>query len=250
MKTRGLLIRVGVDSGQKSGKWNAPCWKDGRFCYVPIPADDPSDRSPYFDHTYAEFKPFVETKGVKWPDHLKNLCHLDPDFSHLTYGDGTKRARRIRRVLGPGTFIVFWAGLRSVETGKTQCSIVGFYWVSHVMNAYEVGELDAHRNAHSRYTRTDKQEDVIVFASPGKSGRLERHIPIGEVMSYPDWKLPQQCVFRKLIKAWGGLESEDGEAIKHGYIQMSSNPPLFTNGHKFLKWWRQKKPKLIHANNT
>lgn len=252
MKTRGLLIRVGVDTSAKGGNWNAPCFKDGRFCYVPIPAGESSSRGSSFDHTYAEFKPFVTAMDVEWPDNLSGLCHLDPDFSHLSYGDSTKRALRIRRVLHPGDFIVFWSGLRLHGTGNDRliCSIIGFFRVAYTINAHQVGLLDSHRNAHTRYETSMSTPDVVVFGSPSESGRLKKHIPIGESMPARGWKSPQQCVYPEYVRAWGGLKNESGSDLKHGYIQKSINPPLFANGDKFLRWFMRKRPKLVHANNV
>src|SRR5580704_17921230 len=76
---QGLLLRVGID--QTAGAWNAPCRLDGRFCYVPIPEDDPSGT--WLDHRYDEFASFVQAIGGQWPGHLpqERVCHLDPDFS-------------------------------------------------------------------------------------------------------------------------------------------------------------------------
>ena len=110
----GLLLRVGIDSN--GGQWNAPCRKDGRSCYVPIPTGKRSDRGSAFDHDYAECQPFVKQLGIEWPVHLSGGCHLDPDFAHLTYGDGNGgRGQRIRDFLSAGDFIVFWAGLRCID---------------------------------------------------------------------------------------------------------------------------------------
>lgn len=238
---KGILLRVGVDS--KSGQWNAPCSTDGRFCYVPIPENDRSKRDAPFNRPYSEFKPFVERFGVRWPPHLSGMCHLDPDFSHLTYGDLNNRGRRIRDFLSPGDFIVFWAGLRSVETQQIVCSIIGFYTVSLIVNASEIGPLDWHRSAHTRYAGGGASEDVVVFAKPDLSGRLHRHIPIG------CFRDRAQRVDRDLLASWGDLCNRNGGDWPDGYIQRSGAPPLLANPEKFLKWLRNQKPKFVHANN-
>jgi hypothetical protein len=238
----GILLRVGIDS--QAGKWNAPCRDDGRFCYVPIPDGRSSNRGPAFDRHYSEFEPYVKHLGVEWPIHLSGTCHLDPDFSHLTYGDGNNRGQRIRDFLAAGDFIVFWSGLRSVHTGEIVCSIVGFYTISSIVNASEVGPLDSHRNAHTRYDGAPDQGDVVVFANPAKSGRLWKHIPIGK---YRD---RAQRVDKNLLDAWGDLENGDGEDWLDGYIQLSGAPPIFRNPARFLKWFWARKPKLVHANNV
>ena len=239
----GILLRVGIDS--KYGKWNAPCRKDGRFCYVPIPDGACSDRGTVFDRYYSEFEPFVKHLGAEWPDHLEGTCHLDPDFGHLTYGDGDGgRGRRIREFVSAGDFIVFWAGLRDLDTDEIVCSIIGFFKVAYVMNASEIGALDAHRNAHTRYLQADEWRNVVVFGNPQKSGRLFKHIPIGR------FRDRAQRVDRKLLSEWGDLQKADGGDWSDGYITLSGQPPIFRDPDKFLKWFWAKKPKLIHANNV
>jgi Nucleotide modification associated domain 3 len=244
----GLLIRVGVDSSKENGAWNVPCSTSGRFCYVPIPADKHSSRGTAFDHTYDEFAPFVRAMGVEWPARLSGLCHLDPDFVHLTYGDGTKRANRIREYLHAGSFVAFWAGMRCIETQKRVCSLVGFFEVAYVTNSYSIGPTDSHRNAHSRLS--DGREDVVIFARPERSGRLKTHIPIGEANLAPGWARAQQCIFPDLLAEWGQLQNDDGSYVKNGYIQRSANPPIFVDPTAFLAWFNRRKPVLIHANNV
>jgi hypothetical protein len=237
----GILLRVGIDS--QAGRWNAPCSVDGRFCYVPIPDGRTSDRGRIFDRHYAEFEPHVKHLGVEWPEHLSGTCHLDPDFNHLTYGDGGSRGGRIRDFLSAGDFIAFWAALRSKETGKLVCSIIGFYTVSAIVNVSELGPLESHRNAHSRYSGTLDRDDVVVFANPEASGRLCKHIQIG---AYRD---RAQRVDRELLRAWGDLENGNGGDWPDSYIQLSGAPPIFRKPARFLKWFWALKPKLVHANN-
>ncbi len=239
----GILLRVGIDS--KEAKWNAPCRKDGRFCYVPVTDGSQSDRGPAFDHDYSEFRPFVEYLGAEWPSHLSGTCHLDPDFSHLTYGDGDRgRGRRIRDFLSAGDFIAFWAGLREIESGEIVCSIIGFFTIAYIVNAAEIGPLDAHRNAHTRYKQSEKWNHVVVVGNPERSGRLRKHLPIG---SFRDGA---QRVDRELLKSWGDLQKADGGIWNDGYITLSGQPPIFRDPAKFSKWFWAKKPKLVHANNV
>jgi hypothetical protein len=239
----GMFLRVGIDS--KSGQWNAPCRSDGRFCYVPIPDGGHSNRGAAFDRYYSEFEPFVKRLGAEWPSHLSDTCHLDPDFGHLTYGDVHNRGQRIRAFLSAGDFIVFWAGLRCLDNSEIVCSIIGFYTIAYIMNASEVGPLDAHRNAHTRYTLSeDNHEDVVVFGKPEKSGRLLKHVPIGR------FRDGAQRVDRNLLAAWDNLQKADGGDWNDGYIHLSGAPPLFRDPDRFLKWFRTQRPKLVHANNV
>lgn len=198
-----------------------------------------------FDHHYDEFVPFVTALGDSWPAGLSGCCHLDPDFSHLTYGDGGSRAQRLREFVIPGGFIAFWAALRwldGAQAGSLVCSIIGFYRVSHVLSAGDVGVLDPHRNAHTRRAGASNDQ-VIVFADPRESGRLRHHIPIGEHRDRA------QRVSPEILAAWGDLRRKSGRLLKDGYIQLSGNPPIFNDPESFLKWFRQQKPEFVHANN-
>jgi hypothetical protein len=237
----GILLRVGVDNA--AGQWNAPCHEDGRFCYVPIPGGT-SDRGAIFNHDYDEFVPWVAHLGVEWPSHLSGTCHLDPDFNHLTYGDGNNRGQRIRDCLGAGDFIAFWAGLRTIQTEDIICSLIGFFTISSVVNATDLGPLDSHRNAHTRHSVRTDSGDVVVFANPARSGRLRRHIPIGQ------FRDRAQRVDSDLLQTWGGLENGGGGDWPDGYIQRSGAPPIFRDPDRFLRWFWARKPKLVHANNV
>jgi hypothetical protein len=69
----------------------------------------------------------VAALGAPWPAGLSGVCHLDPDFAHLTDGDAGSRAQRIREFVVPGSFLVFWAGLRwldGLQPGELVCSII------------------------------------------------------------------------------------------------------------------------------
>ncbi len=240
----GLFYRVGIDS--TSGGWNAPCRVDGSFCYVPIADGGPGGRRTLFDHGYDEFSPFATALGANWPGRQSGPCHLDPDFAHLTYGDAGSRARRIREFAAPGSFIVFWAALRWLDgpaAGSLVCSIIGFFRVSRVVWAGDVGVLDAHRNAHTR-RRKPAEGHVVVFADPRDSGRLRRHIPVG---GHRD---RAQRVDPALLAAWGGLCRKSGEPLRDGYIQLSGSPPIFKDPERFLRWFRRQGPELVHANNV
>lgn len=120
------------------------------------------------------------------------------------------------------------------------------FTISSVVNAADIGPLDAHRNAHTRHTVAADAGDVVVFANPTRSGRLRRHIPIGR------FRDRAQRVETDLLRVWGGLENGDGGDWPDGYIQRSGAPPVFRNPDRFLNWfWAQKpKPKLVHANNV
>ena len=145
-------------------------------------------------------------------------------------------------------FIVFYAGLRDMDTGNLTYSIIGFYWIKRIERVRDISKADWHRNehtdrnAHSDLTR-HRPKDVVVFGDTkhGQTGRLYKHIPIGSYRNGA-WR-----VTKPLLKAWGGLDVEDG------FIQRSAFLPKFDDPSRFLRWFRQKRPNFkndfIHADN-
>jgi hypothetical protein len=251
--SEGLLIRVAVDS--TAGNWNAPCSDDGRFCYVPMGSSKfPWHMSTNYDPTYKKYRKFAEQlldgavpRRCLWPAKLPRTgyAHFDPDFLHCTYGDSyeprgyKQRGRRIWKLLRgvDQPFIVFYAALRSVNSGDLVYSIIGFYSVRRVVRARDVVRADWPRNAHTRKGAGVDSDDIVVFASKKNSGRLFHHIPIG-FYSRGAWRIRP-----KLLREWGGVD------IEGGYLQRGAKPPRFKKPELFLHWFRKQKPRFIHDDN-
>ncbi len=244
---RGLLIRVGIDKGYVD--WISPCKSDGSFCYVPIPEN--GGNRILFKRFYGEFKPHVDAlKPGVWPAHLKDNmpCHLDPDFNHLTYGDKkNNRGKKILEFLRPGDFIVFWTRLESIENENSIGAIIGYYDVSYIVKATEIGCLDWHRNAHTRRRPKPDQDDFVVFANPVSSGRLRKYIKFGEYHKEGQ----KMHIDTDLLRKWGprkALCEKDGTPIRE--ITRSGGLPSFHHPEKFQEWFfKSQKPELVHANN-
>lgn len=246
----GLLIRVGIDS---TYGWNAPCCEQSfRFCYVPI--GENANLTEQYDPAYLPYQQVVEAfvpedapRSAHWPRRLPRQGHFDPDFRHLTYGDVKNKGKRICEVFEENgndkKFIVFYAGLRSIQTGNLCYSIIGFYTVKSFKCGPDVPRRDWHRNHHTRNGGCEDKGTVIVFADKSESGRLCKHIPIGEYHNGA-WR-----VIPKKLELWGGLCRKDGKPVKHGYIQRSAFLPRFCNGDRFLAWFYQQKPELVCGNN-
>jgi hypothetical protein len=233
--TRGLLVRVGIDSS--CGEWNAPCdSRSGSFTYIPIPESKEQHTSlaTHFD----EFIGPVGQLGVTFPKELQGqAAHIDPDFRYLTYGDQGQRAKRIRTIVSESSnsFLVFYVSLRDVQTTDLVYAITGFYWIAELVEASMVEKSRWHENAHTR--RMKNNGDVVVRAAPEKSGRLAKFIPVGR---YRD---RAYRIDKSILKIWGGLDVQDG------YIQRSAFLPEFTNPHSFLKWFSQQNPIFLNQNN-
>jgi hypothetical protein len=251
----GLLVRVAIDS--TAGNWNAPCSSDGRFCYVPMGSSDELSE----DHNYTEYQPFVEhlTNSVSlppkmccWPSKLPQWGHFDPNFRYCTYGDtGRTKDKEIRAQRGERIwdvlhdvderFLVFYAGLRDIDSGDLTYSIIGFYWIRRIARVRDINKSDWHRNAHTD-SPGRRPNDVVVFGDTKReqTGRLYSHIPIGSYRKRA-WR-----VTKKLLEAWGDLDVTDG------FIQRSFFLPRFLEPDTFLDWFSDYKPepKFIRSNNV
>jgi hypothetical protein len=208
---RAFLVRVAVD--QKYGGWNSPMDPEtNEFVYVPIPEGRPMRAKlatsyktvePALER-FARRHPSAPLQFVRLPSHLNPLnMHLDPDFEHLTYGDGWRRRGKPLVDLGPGDVIVFYGGLRPVAPREHRLvyALVGLCWVDEVVRAESVEEPRWHENAHTRVSEPEGS-DVIVRGEDGSSGRLRRCIPIGE---YRD---NAYRITREILDAWGGSRSK------------------------------------------
>jgi len=246
---QAILVRVGIDQG--CGEWNAPAdLESGEFVYVPIPEGFKSQFAEGTARSFAEIEPLLRefysrrkldfTSNSSFPTQLlERSMHLDPDFCHLTYGDdGAARGSDIKK-LNPGDLVVFYAGLRPLQKSKNRLvySIIGLYVVDRIMKAVSVEASSRHLNAHTR--KLDICEtDIVVHAIREFSGRLRRHIPIGE------FRDGSYRVRLDLLDAWGGL------SVTNGYIQRSGRPPRFNDAQKFYRWFNERGPELIASNNA
>lgn len=243
---RAILIRVGID--HEYGGWNAPVDPvSGRFVYVPIP--EKQEPLNHLVRLYDEVVPALASfsSALHLGDGLmrelpcnlpRGPMHLDPDFEHLTYGDnGANRGAKLKR-FGDGDLLVFYAGLRPTgDNGKRlMYALVGLFVTKEVVEAVRVPKELWHQNAHTR-KRKIGEPDIIVRAKRGKSGRLERAIPIGE------WRDGAYRVTNKLLADWGGLE------VKDGFIQRSVSPPSFLKPERFYRWFLNQEVPLLERNN-
>lgn len=234
---RGLLVRVAADQSEGGGRWNGPVDAvTGEFVYAAIPEAFPVH--PGLGKPYAELVPALARLNTALPPHLAGqMMHLDPDFEHLTYGDQGERANQIRRKVGPGDLLVFYAGLRAIQpcTGLVY-ALIGLFVVDALIDAQSVPPERCHENAHTRRILSASATDVVVRARPGVSGRLERCIPIGSYRSRAYRVRPE------LLSAWGGL------GVRDGYLQRSARLPELADAGRFLAWWQEQRPTLRAAN--
>lgn len=231
---KAILVRVGIDA--TAGGWNGPVdTRTGEFVLVPIP-EVKQDLRRGLERYYDELTPRLREFGSDRPDHLEGrIMHLDPDFEHLTYGDKYQRGEQLR-TLKRGDIIVFYAGLRSLCSSDTQLvyALVGMFVVDEVLPAKQVVRAHWPENAHTR--RIPDAHDLVVRAIPGKSGRLEKCIPVGE------YRNRAYRVRRDVLKAWGGL------SVRDGYIQRSARLPHLCDPGLFCSWLSDQKVQLLRKS--
>jgi len=245
-RKRALLVRVAADQSNKGGNWNGPVdSKTNKFVYVPIPDDGPFH--PDFVTAYKSWHPYLTSpwNGLSPHLHHRNM-HLDPDFKHLTYGDGGERAKQIQSKLGPGDLLVFYAGLRDVHSNpRLIYAIIGLYVIDQITPIASVPRTKWARNAHTRSVRASGVGDIVVTAKRQISGRLQHCLPIGSyrtAVREPN-KRPCYRVEPSVLQEWGGL------TVKDGFLQRSGRLPEFNNADNFYRWFLRKKISLMPKNN-
>jgi hypothetical protein len=247
------LVRVGIDSTDASGGFNAPMNPETKeFAYVPI--IEPRDIIGNLNRTFQEFKDPCRKLGLSLPSRLWNKnAHVDPDFSELTYGDvdGTDvstgknnhRGRPLRNAQ-ENDILVFYAGLREIHKisnhGRIVDAIIGLYVVQESVSASKFAKGGSNDgNAHTRCEHNDA--DIVIIAKRTISGRLDKCIPIGE---YRD---NAHRVSKNILADWGDLYVNDG------YIQRSARLPKFKDPERFYKWFNEhivnQRINLIPRNN-
>ena len=230
-----LLIRVGADrtSGQFNGLVNS---ETREFVYVPIP--ELCDMHDYLAKPYSLFKKALQNFGEVLPKHLAGrYAHLDPDFEHLTYGDQGQRAVQMTSYLMTGDLVVFYAGLRDIYlSGRLIYALIGLYVIEEIIAARSIPKDRWHENAHTRrILRPDSENDIVIRAKKGVSGRLRYCLPIGSYRvscDAPD-KRPCYRVLPELLQSWGGLDIADG------FIQRSARLPKFLDADRFYIWFNK-----------
>jgi hypothetical protein len=234
---RGLLVRVAADQSKGGGSWNGPADSSNHeFVYAAIPESVPvrsGTRKPY-----AALRQPLNRFGLDLPSHLKKgHMHLDPDFDHLTYGDGGERAKQIHAKIGSGDLLVFYSGMRDVQPpGVLVYALIGLYVVDEIIPVHSVEPDRMHENAHTRRANL-RHGEIVVRARRRLSGRLKQYIPIG------DYRERAYRVWPKLLKEWGGL------TVKNGYLQRSARLPEFSQADRFYDWFQAQNVPLLSRNN-
>lgn len=254
---KALLVRIGIDSGKKSGGWNAPVNSENEFAYVPIPEDPTIQIETDYRTGYKGFFEPCERLGKRLDkEFASKTSHLDPDFSELTYGDIDEKGGSNHRgspllKLDEDDLLVFYAGLDPGRWNDAKVelvqAIIGLYVIKKKpirATKANIPNIDSIRAKNAHLRRDYRDADIIVFAKPApQSGRLERCIQIGERWSNNHYYLKQN-----LFDQWGGFLDRNDSPVCKIHLQHS---PLFSfkNPEKFYKWFKSQNIKLMACNN-
>lgn len=233
----GLLVRVGCDQTAGGGRWNGPIdLRSGRFVYVPIPEGKPNRLG--FETPYSQILPVLESHGMELPEPLATRrMHLDPDFSHLTYGDRGRKGKQISNYLIGGDLLAFYSALKDRGSGSLIYALIGLIIIDRIERAADVAPPYWDRNAHTRRELGADADDIVVVGQKESSGRLERALIIGE------FRDRAYRVTQPLLQAWGDISARDG------YVQRSAIFPRLLDANRFLEWFRAQGVALVHENN-
>jgi hypothetical protein len=183
--SKALLLRVGIDSG--CGGTLGPIFSDGTFEYVPIPESSQyvSPRSLYFHDLPTRhggmLAQYVPAK------YREAAAHYDPEFKTFTYGDPTRNKRAQLLRLDNGDLLVFYAGLRPVESrAASRLYIIGYFTVASVESISAANSWPPPNfshllgNAHLRRNRPD--DGLVVVCGHTRASRLP--------LRYHAWSAP------------------------------------------------------------
>jgi hypothetical protein len=235
---KALLVRVGADQSEGGGSWNGPVDSTTcQFAYVPIP--ETKSIQPGLQRPYSLVANAVRRFGRSLPVGLANSnMHLDPDFSHLTYGDQGERAKQIQSKLKHDDLLLFYAGLADIHPApRLIYAIIGLYVINTIETANTVPLSRRDKNAHTRRMLPSTATDIVVRAKPKVSGRLKTCLPVGE------FRDRAYRVTLPLLKTWGGL------SVANGYLQRSARLPELLNAKAFYNWFKTQGVALVCRNN-
>ena len=150
----GLLVRVAADQSRGGGMWNGPVNSvTNGFVYVPIPEGYPTHSGLSTLYSDPSLHSALAGIGTGLPIHLcGEKTHLDPDFSHLTYGDSDSRAAQIQNKLKSEDLLVFYGSLRDVSKsdGQLVYALIGLYVIDTILVSTAIPRAQWHENAHTR----------------------------------------------------------------------------------------------------
>jgi len=213
---KAVLLRVGIDTGSKSGGILGPLFPDGTFEFIPIKdTGDTGDPRTYGNTAGRHGRRLFEYfhKGHKGKMQNQTM-HSDPEFKTYTYGDPTRQKRGLK-CLEKGDLLIFYCGLRSFDPAKSYDEnapsalyLLGYLLVAERMflKKPSMDELARARRLfsrnfhviHRRVLREDVKDGlVLIRGDPERSRLLRKACRISDEGKY--------VLSRKMRKHFGRL---------------------------------------------
>lgn len=244
---RALLITIGVDTSPVNGGFRGPFRSENYFEYIPVPETKMyqcSHGKYSWTHEYVKSYgiTYSKTKGNRlkaplfssMPENMREkfkdvAVHNDPNFEHLTYGDGRKKKTTLRgsqlAKLREDDLLVFCPSLENYETGDRGRFIIGYFTVKSVYDFIdqefekrysctrsEIINKYKDKNAHfsdafarawgwsgqqellSAYERKEEDDFILVMGEEGQSGIFRKAIRITKPYNGKYFIMPKDLV--------------------------------------------------------
>jgi hypothetical protein len=197
--TKGLLLRVGIDSCYDTGGDLGPVFADGRFEYIPVAGWDEAKTETYAEH---ECRSANLEFGLHWSDFLKKelanwKIHHDPIFNgSWTYGECPTDLNKRRKNCKPtpkmpaleslveDDLLVFTAGLKkwpAVRGDHRHVFIIGYLRVQESIPFYKLDDTETARFKKEYADQLDKNAHVIEQEQmPEKKSLISSVIVVGK----------------------------------------------------------------------
>ena len=196
---RVYLANVGANSGHR---FASPLFEDGSFEFIPIPEDEGQTSGVRYSDLRSHYDPGRDLLRYV-PPHLHGaVCHNDPEFETLTYGDNGENPRSTALTgIQPGDTLLFLARLERWRDGERTRDF-GFYLIGGLSADYaefvtpQSGRRDRFaKNAHS--IRGD--ERFFGVAGSSRSRRFRRAVPLTRDICDKVFRAANGATWR-----WGG----------------------------------------------
>ena len=175
---RVYLANVGANSGHR---FASPLFEDGSFEFIPIPESGGQTSGVRYSDLRSHYDPSRGLLHYVPPPLHDAVCHNDPEFETLTYGDGgdNPKSSGLTRIQ-PGDVLLFLARLERWADGK-RAGEPGFYLIGGLSADYaefvspQSGRRDRFaKNAHA--IRGD--ERFFGVAGSNRSRRFRHAVPL------------------------------------------------------------------------
>lgn len=202
---RVYLANVGANSGHR---FASPLFEDGSFEFIPIPEDENQTSGVRYSDLRSHNDPGRDLLRHVPPHLHRAVCHNDPEFETLTYGDSGDNPKSSRLTgIQPGDALLFLARLeRWTALDGEGTEQFGFYLIGGLAADYaefvtpqSAGRDRFAKNAHA--IRGD--ERFFGVAGSSRSRRFRRAVPLNRDICNKVFRAANGALWR-----WGAGKSD------------------------------------------